>query len=196
MKASCKPLFADRTLSTTVPIKVRCSSETDACRSMFVNISCASDLRTPPLEHGLPLKEPVCSSLQSSPDVNRIVRGLHCWPPNPGRRGYHLHVMSSLSSALLADRERPSGTTLHSRPPYWARKLVEAFRSPSSLEEGPPRRRIVEEDGVPDCKIYIPNVTLVMGKERDMLRTPLFNLRFGQRLIPTMELCDNVVFQA
>lgn len=73
---------------------------------------------------------------------------------------------------------------------------MEVFRSLSSPEEGHPRRRIVEEDGVPDYKIYIPNVTLVMGKERDMLRTPLFNLRFGQRLILTMELCDNIIFQA
>src|SRR3990170_8738027 len=39
MKASFNPLLADRILSTTVPIKVRCSSETDACCSMPVIVS-------------------------------------------------------------------------------------------------------------------------------------------------------------
>ena len=51
---------------------------------------------------------------------------------------------------------------------------MEASRFPSSLGEGPPRKRIVEEDCVPDCKTYILDVTLVTGKERDMFKTPLF----------------------
>ena len=42
MKASFNPLFVDRTFSTTVTIKARCSSETDACHSMSVSISGAS----------------------------------------------------------------------------------------------------------------------------------------------------------
>ena len=39
MKASFNPLFAERTFSTTVTIKARCSSETDAYRSMSVSVS-------------------------------------------------------------------------------------------------------------------------------------------------------------
>ena len=46
MKASFNPLFTDRILSTTVPIKVRCSSETDACCNMSINVSGASGPRT------------------------------------------------------------------------------------------------------------------------------------------------------
>ena len=41
---------------------------------------------------------------------------------------------------------------------------MEAARFPSSPEEDPPRKRIVEEDYVPDCKTYILDVTLVAGK--------------------------------
>ena len=41
---------------------------------------------------------------------------------------------------------------------------MEASRFPSSPEEDPPRKRIVEEDYVPDCKTYILDVTLVTGK--------------------------------
>ena len=37
MKASFNPLFADRTFSATETITARCSSETDACRSMSVS---------------------------------------------------------------------------------------------------------------------------------------------------------------
>ena len=61
---------------------------------------------------------------------------------------------------------------------------MEAFRSPSSPEEGPPRRRIVEEDGVPDCKIYIPNVTLVAGKEWDMFKNSLVQLMIWPKAYP------------
>ena len=39
MKASFNPLFADEIFSITVPIKVRCSPETDAFRNMSRNIS-------------------------------------------------------------------------------------------------------------------------------------------------------------
>ena len=42
---------------------------------------------------------------------------------------------------------------------------MEAFRFPSSLVEGPPRRRIVEEDYVPDYKMHILYVTIAKRKE-------------------------------
>ena len=61
---------------------------------------------------------------------------------------------------------------------------MEVFRSLSSPEEGHPRRRIVEEDGVPDCKIYIPNVTLVVGKERYMFKNSLVQLTIWPEAYP------------
>src|SRR4051812_3728610 len=42
MKASFNPLFADRILLTTIPIKVRCSSETNEDRNMSISVSGAS----------------------------------------------------------------------------------------------------------------------------------------------------------
>jgi hypothetical protein len=42
VKASFNPLFADRILSTTVPIKVRCSSEMDALCNVPIRTSGAS----------------------------------------------------------------------------------------------------------------------------------------------------------
>ena len=73
---------------------------------------------------------------------------------------------------LLIGRD-PPGQHLEVVRPI-GQKPVEASRFSSSPEEDPPRKRIVEEDCVPDCKTYILDVTLVTGKERDMFKTPLF----------------------
>ena len=73
---------------------------------------------------------------------------------------------------------------------------MEASRFPSSPEVDPQRKRIVEEDYVPDCKTYILDVTLVTGKERDMFKNILVHLRFGQRLVLTVGLCEDVILQA
>ena len=57
---------------------------------------------------------------------------------------------------LLAspDLERPSVTTLRGRPLLERRSPGEAFRSPSSLEEDPPKTNSVEKGYDPNCKTY------------------------------------------
>ena len=150
-KASFNPLFANKTFSTILPIKVRCSSETDACRSMFVNISGASGSPEAAVGVRLPLK----GSVHSYPAVDRTVRGLHCWSPDPGPPKCHLRVMSSSSLAPPFGHGRPSATTPRSRPPYWVEKPVEASHFRSSQGEGPPKNRIVVEDCVLSCKEHI-----------------------------------------
>ena len=54
MKDSFNPLFVDRILSTTIPIKVRCSSEMDALCNVPISVSgtsgfpeAATGVRTP-----------------------------------------------------------------------------------------------------------------------------------------------------
>ena len=59
-----------------------------------------------------------------------------------------------------ADQEKSSATTPHGHPSYEAGKQEEAFRSPSSPEEDPPRTNIVEKGYEPDCKTYASVVIL------------------------------------
>ena len=93
MKASFNPLFADKIFSTTVPIKVRCSPETDAFRNMSRNMSGAAG--SPEAALGAQSSfEGICSP------VSGIIVG--CKPDSPG-------------SLLLAPESRtvggpPSGT--------------------------------------------------------------------------------------
>ena len=134
---------------------------------MFIKISGASGSLQQPQEYGHPLK----GSIYLYPTAFRIVRGLHCCSPDPGTLKYHLHVASSLSLAPLVGRGRPSTTTPRGRLPYWTEKPVGASRFPSSLGEGSPRKRIVEEDCMLSCKIYIPGI---IRKEQDTFKTALF----------------------
>ena len=166
MKASFNPLLADRILSITVPIKVRCSSKTDAYRNMSINVSGASGfleaavgVRTP--FEGICLLDPrVISGCKPDSPGPVLLVPVGTATPDPGRPKFHLQALSPLSPAPLVDREGSSRTTPRSRPPYWVRRPVEVSRFPSSLEVDPPRRRTVEEDCAPDCK-YTLNVTLV-----------------------------------
>ena len=49
-----------------------------------------------------------------------------------------------LALSSFADRDRSSGTTPRGRSSYRAGKCEEAFRSPSSPEEDPPKTNSVE----------------------------------------------------
>ena len=60
----------------------------------------------------------------------------------------------------FADQEKSSGTTPQGRLPYEAGKLEEAFRSPSSVEEDPPKTNIVEKGYEPNYKTYVSIVIL------------------------------------
>ena len=62
-----------------------------------------------------------------------------------------------------------------------------ASRFPSSLGEGPPRKRIVEQDCVLSCKNK-KNITRIIRKERDTFKIALIHLRFGPRLVLIMRL--------
>ena len=53
----------------------------------------------------------------------------------------------------VADQEKPSAMTLLGRPPHKAGWQGEVFRSPSSLEEDPPKTNSVEKGYVPNYKI-------------------------------------------
>lgn len=50
--------------------------------------------------------------------------------------------------------------TPQGRPPHGVGKQEEAFRSPSSPEEDPPRMNIVEKGYEPDYKTYVSVVIL------------------------------------
>ena len=131
MKASFNPLFVDSTLSITVPIKVRCSPETDAFRNMSCNISGVS--RSPEATLGAkPSFEGIGSPVSRLSAASQTVRGL-CYhqPHNPGRPEIHLRVLPLLSPGLKG----PSAMTLQSHPPYWAKRLEEASRSHHLWEE-------------------------------------------------------------
>src|SRR3954464_2856055 len=52
----------------------------------------------------------------------------------------------------LSDPEKSSATTLQRRPPCWAIQKEEAFRSPSSPEEDPPRTSSAEKGRGPTTK--------------------------------------------
>ena len=114
IKASCNPLSADDILSITVFISTRCSSNMAARPT--------NSLRT----------------FDRTPDG----AGLFCLlSSGAGRWG--LRGSMGLSSGLT-DPERPSVTTLRGRPLLERRGPGEAFRSPSSLEEDPPKTSSAE----------------------------------------------------
>ena len=115
VKASCNPLLADEILSTTVPIKVRCASEIAACSRRFINAS------------GRAPDNPGLFLLLS---LGAKYSGLR-WP-----KGYLL---------ALADEEKSSVMTPQGHPPHEAGRQGEAFRSPSSPEEGPLKMSSVEK---------------------------------------------------
>ena len=54
-------------------------------------------------------------------------------------------------------------TTPQGRPPHEAGRQGEAFRSPSSPEEDPPKTNSVEKGYDPDCKTYVS--VIVLGDE-------------------------------
>ena len=58
------------------------------------------------------------------------------------------------------------------RLPYQAGRSVEASRSPSSLEEDPPKRRTVEEGRLPDCKYMLKMLPSQPGKNGICLKHP------------------------
>ena len=61
------------------------------------------------------------------------------------------------------DPERPSVTTLRGRPLLERGSPGEAFRSPSSPKEDPPKTSSAEKGYDPNCKINTP-VILLKGK--------------------------------
>src|SRR4051812_46788970 len=101
MKASFKPLFADKIFSITVPIKVRCSLETNAFHNMSRNIS--GVFGSPEAALGArPSFKGICSPFsritvwlaESLLAASQTLRGL-CYhqPQNPGWLEIHLWVL-------------------------------------------------------------------------------------------------------
>ena len=60
----------------------------------------------------------------------------------------------------LADQEKSSVTTPRGCPPHGAGRKGEAFRSPSSPEEDPPKTNSVEKGYDPNYKIYASVIVL------------------------------------
>ena len=115
IKASCNPLSADEILSTTVPISIRCAFEIVACSRRFISASGRA-----PDSTGLFL----LLSLGAECSRLRVAEGL---PSGLGGSGEILHDDTSGSSA----------------PGDW--ETGEAFRSPSSPEEDPPKTNSAEK---------------------------------------------------
>ena len=109
IKALCNPLSADKILSITVFISIRCSSEMAARPT--------NSLRT---------------SDRAPDGADSFICSLQ--EPDTGSFGGQWDYL--LASP---DPERPSAMTLRGRPLPERRSLEEAFRSPSSLEEDPPK---------------------------------------------------------
>ena len=115
IKASCNPLSADEILSITVLINVRCSYEIAACPSRSLSTS------------------------DRTPDG----AGLFCLLSS--RAGcWGLRVTMGLSSGLTGSGEA-SVTTLRGHPLLERGSPGEAFRSPSSPEEDPPKTSSAEK---------------------------------------------------
>ena len=115
IKASCNPLSADEILSITVPINVQCSSEIVARSSRSLSAS------------------------------DRIPDGAGFFWLLSSRAGYWgLQATIGLSSGLTG-----SGVTLRDdtsrSPASWPGNPGEAFRSPSSPEEDPPKTSSAEK---------------------------------------------------
>ena len=107
MKASFNPLFTDKTFSTTVPIKVRCSPETDAFRNMSRNMFGAV---------GSP--EAALGAQPSFEGIRSSVSGIIVGSGLDGPGGIPLRVLPLLSPAQLVDQAKLSATTPQNRPPY------------------------------------------------------------------------------
>ena len=133
IKASCNPLSADEILSITVFISTRCSSQMAA---------------RPPT----PSEHPIAH--QTGPDS--FVHSLQ-EPDTWSFRGQRDYLLAS------PDSESPSATTLQGHPLPERRSLEEAFRSPSSLEEDPPKMSSAEKGLDPNCEINT-SVIFLRGK--------------------------------
>ena len=149
LQASFNPLFTNEIFSITVPIKVRCSPETDAFHNMSRNISGVpgSPEATPKAQSSF---EGICSPASKI----TVGRGpdspgpFYHRPRNPGWSEVHLRVLPLLSPGLKG----PSAMTLQGHPPYWARRSEEASRSPSSLGGDSPKKRIAQKNSALTCK--------------------------------------------
>ena len=109
IKASCNLFSADDILSITVFISTRCSSEMAARPT--------NSLRTS----------------DRTPDGARLFFRSLREPDTGSFGGQWDYLLASL------DSERPSATTFQGRPLPERRSPEEAFHSPSSLEEDPPK---------------------------------------------------------
>ena len=88
----------------------------------------------------------------------------------------------------LPDQEKLSVTTLQGRPLLELGSPGEAFRSPSSPEEDPPKTNSVEKGYEPDCKIYV-SVIVLGDKARYIYQSTLVHLQLGGGLAPLRALC-------
>ena len=61
--------------------------------------------------------------------------------------------------------------TPQGRPPHEAGKQEEAFRSPSSPKEDPPKTNSVKKGREPDCKIY---VSVIILKDKNKIYLPKY----------------------
>ena len=64
------------------------------------------------------------------------------------------------------------------RPPHGAGRQEEAFRSPSSPEEDPPKTNFVEKGYEPDCKIYV-SVIILGDKAGYIYQSTFVHLQLG-----------------
>ena len=69
-------------------------------------------------------------------------------------------------------------TTPRGHSPHEAGKQGEAFLSPSSPEEDPPKMNFVEKGYELDCKTYV-SVVILREKSRCIYQSAFFHLRLG-----------------
>ena len=110
------------------------------------------------------------------PVVHRIVPGFFCWSPEEPRTPDFGRPKNYLLA--FADQEKSSAKTPQGCPSREAGKQGEAFRSPSSLEEDPPKKNFVEKGYEPDCKTYV-SVVILREKARYIYQIAFAHLRLS-----------------
>ena len=105
--------------------------------------------------------------------------------------------MPSSFPALLVDQEEPPGTIPQNHLPCWVRGAEKACHSPSSREEGLPRRRTIGKPQVLTCEdIRMSEDYFSNKKGRRYGLSTLLHLRFGQRFILIIKLHVNIACPA
>ena len=148
VKASFNPLFADEIISTTIPIIVQRASEITTCSKRPINVS------------------------GCTPDSPELFLLVSSEAEDPG-----LRVAEELPADPCGSGEILT-TTPQGCPSNEAGKQGEAFRSPSSLEEDPPKTNFAEKGYEPDFKTYV-SVVILREKTRYIYQGVFVHLWLG-----------------